>query len=405
MTHATVRGDSLGDPAGMDFCLRINQKGWTTVYRYESIVTRLRPPSATPDKIGTGSIIDEARFSARWVNEVEPDFLVKPGEGIIPADKDNLRPYVQPVMCFANQNNLGEIRNCDKPGVSIVLQAHGAIENVSLCLDAILEHTDSLHELIIVHKTADATLRNYLKSIETGSRQVRLLGTSEKPKSHTAKNRAMALATQKYIALVDSDVVVTSCWLDNLIAAAEANPQAGLFAPVSNNIMGMQKLTVVNYNENTLENLATFANSLDATNHGRVFETPCVSAFCLLIKRELVTRIGGLDNTFSSTKFASDDYCIRARVAGYKSLVVPNCFVHFSTNSKPEVAENEYLDKIVEQWEIFKTKWDIPGSLAFNEPMDLNRLLRNSYDPTLHFLPLTVAKPEYETSLLVSAKE
>jgi len=50
--------------------------------------------------------------------------------------------------------------------------------------------------------------------------------------------------------------------------------------------------------------------------------------FCLALKREVYEKIGGLDEQFGLGTFEDDDYCLRARQAGYVNMVARDSFVH-----------------------------------------------------------------------------
>lgn len=42
---------------------------------------------------------------------------------------------------------------------------------------------------------------------------------------------------------------------------------------------------------------------------------------CVYINRELIDKIGGLDETFIGYGFDDDDYCLRARAAGFRTMI------------------------------------------------------------------------------------
>ena len=190
--------------------------------------------------------------------------------------------------------------------------------------------------------------------------------------------------------------------MDVLTATAEAHPRAGLVGPVTNRISGIQHLAEVDYDEVGLRGLKSFAAQVAENNGGRVDKAMRLSGFCLLIKRELLARIGGLDEKFEMGNYEDNDYCLRGQLAGYDSLVARGCFVHHTDESIITREQIARLEELRGQWEIFKTKWGIPADTDLGEPMDLAALLSRGFQPHRHFQPLpesartAVSKPALE---------
>ena len=61
---------------------------------------------------------------------------------------------------------------------------------------------------------------------------------------------------------------------------------------------------------------------------GEWFTVPKLSGFCLLMKRAVYDKIGGLDERFGLGFFDDDDLAERARRAGFELAVAHDLFVH-----------------------------------------------------------------------------
>ena len=55
--------------------------------------------------------------------------------------------------------------------------------------------------------------------------------------------------------------------------------------------------------------------------------------FCVIIRRALWEMLGGLDEVYKVGTYEDDDFCLRARMAGWSMAVVPGVFV-FNGESK-----------------------------------------------------------------------
>jgi hypothetical protein len=70
-----------------------------------------------------------------------------------------------------------------------------------------------------------------------------------------------------------------------------------------------------------------YARRLEA-NKGRYMEMNQCFGFCMLIRRELIDKIGYLDEAFGIGGFDDTDYSMRAHKAGYRSVCVHSSYVY-----------------------------------------------------------------------------
>ena len=387
--HGQALPAGQGELAGMDLCLRLGSRGWDCVYRHESILTRL---GAAPVGSTEATDPDEQRiFNGTWLGRARGDFRIMPRQGTLPGRHKAIHPYIEPVMTFA-----GASQTADTPawgpglrGMSSVVVAVGAdMEDLGRSLPALLTHTDQLHELVLVDAGASEDGRNLVQTLCAGRANCRWLADTAQPSRAAAFNRGLAAARGKHVVLMDTATVVTPGWLETLAGVADFHPRAGLIGPVTNRLVGMQHLSHVDYDQHGLAGLNSFAAQVRDGNGGRVDKTLRLAGFCLLIKREVLARIGGLDPRFDWGNYEINDYCLRANLAGYECLVAAGCFVH--QEREPDLTEEQigHLRRLTGQWEIFKSKWGIPRDTALGTPMDLGDLMRGGFQPGRHFQEL-----------------
>ncbi len=388
-----VKAMAEAEPAGLDLSLRLGVRGWTRVYRNESIMTRLRVSEAEVplDAVSAARTAadDQTLISANWLGQVRPDFHISNDGRVSPAENGYIRPYFRPAISFpAEYYGAGvhpdQVTNQGATG-SVVVLTHNALEYTRLCADSLLAHTDPRHELIFVDNASTDGTADYLTGLAATHRQVSFIRNSENLGFAGGNNVGLAAATGRHIVLLNSDVVVTAGWLERLLAAAGKHPRAGLVGAVTNNISGLQKLSAVAYDQEDLTGLAAFAANQAAEHEERVDRILRLTGFCLLIKRELLARIGGLDEAFGVGNYEDNDYCLRAHLAGFECLIARDCFVHHFGSRSFAAARVDYVAQIHKQWDIFKQKWGIPAGTPYNAPVDLGRLLTQGFDPAAHF--------------------
>jgi GT2 family glycosyltransferase len=388
------------EPSGLDLSLRLGERGWTRIYRHESIMTRLRVSEVELQSdllvVSRTAADDQALISANWLGKVRPDFHISADGRVSPTDNGYIRPYLVPQIAFPAAHfgsRLHPDRSTAPDDVSavkasVIVLTYNALEYTRQCAASLLAHTDARHELIFVDNASDDGTVDYLAELARDHAQVKVLCNRENLGFAAGNNVGLAAATGRHVILLNSDVVVTADWAERMIRAAETHPRAGLVGAVTNNISGLQQLSDVGYDQENLLGLEAFAAAQADSYRGRIDRTLRLTGFCLLIKRELLSRVGGLAEVFGVGNYEDNDYCLRAHLAGYECLIARDCFIHHYGSRSFAAAGVDYVAQIHKQWDIFKCKWGIPASTPYNMPVDLGRLLARGFDPAAHFQPL-----------------
>jgi GT2 family glycosyltransferase len=79
-----------------------------------------------------------------------------------------------------------------------------------------------------------------------------------------------------------------------MVACAESDPAIGVVGPKSNQTTGPQRMPAIGYDPVSLKGLDPFAVQLSERHAGKSLPHWKVVGFCLLVKRQVVDRIGGL---------------------------------------------------------------------------------------------------------------
>src|SRR6266545_6447674 len=102
-------------------------------------------------------------------------------------------------------------------------------------------------------------------------------------------------------------------------------PTVGLVGPTMNGApepQGLREGPV------SLDDVNTFAARRRRAYADAGLFVPRLTGSCLLARREVLERIGGLDERFATGLFADDDWCFRAREAGWRSLLARDLYLH-----------------------------------------------------------------------------
>jgi len=234
---------------------------------------------------------------------------------------------------------------------SIVILTRNQVEYTRMCLDSIRARTDEPYELIVVDNgSTDATV-DYLRS----QSDVKLIENPDNRGFPAGCNQGIRAAGGDQILLLNNDVIVTTGWLDRQLRAMHGQHRIGLVGPCSNRVSGLQAVPA-DYAD--LASLDGFAWQW-GKRHDRVVEdTDRLVGFCLLFRRGLIAEIGLLDEQFGLGNFEDDDFCRRARQAGFRAVIARDAFIHHF-GSVTHRAENVDLAALLERnSQLFREKWE-----------------------------------------------
>ena len=131
----------------------------------------------------------------------------------------------------------------------------------------------------------------------------------------------------------------------------------GLVGPMSNYAAPPQLVEGALYQD--LHEMPAFARRWRDEHRGQWFTVPKLSGFCLLMKRAVYDKIGGLDERFGMGFFDDDDLAERARRAGFELAVAHDLFVHHfgsRTFAGNGIDAERLLDENAER---FAAKWGL----------------------------------------------
>jgi GT2 family glycosyltransferase len=203
---------------------------------------------------------------------------------------------------------------------SIIIPCHNALDYTKQCLESLQRWTDFPHDLIVIDNGSQDGTWNYLKSLKRRWRgaPLVLIRNSSNFGFPKAVNQGMRVARGEFLVWLNTDVIVTPHWLRRLAGCASRDSHIGAVGPQTN----MPGATLGNS-----EFLPAFSEALALKHHGLTKTLPLLFGFCFLVKREVVLKIGALDERFGLGCQEDFDYCVRINQAGYETVLVREVFV------------------------------------------------------------------------------
>lgn len=227
------------------------------------------------------------------------------------------------------------------PKFSIIIPIYGQEEMTRQCLEKIAAYTSDF-EIIAVVNGGDF-------SMDLAGKIIRNKENLGFPK---AVNQGIKAATGDIIIVLNNDVFVTPFWADHLAAHLQ---KVDLVGPMTNNISGPQKLEDKKFFDE--QERIDYAKKINSKNLGKLSPTHRLVFFCVAFKKEVIERVGLLDEQFTPGNFEDDDFCLRAVEAGFKLAYAEDVFVQH-LGSVTHKSLNIDRKKLINTNRIkFETKW------------------------------------------------
>lgn len=371
----------------VDLCLKVGELGWNVVYRGESVVYHYESQSG-PERFA--QVEDNIRLlNETWSGKARPDCVQVAEDRLVSTPESRIRPYAAPRLLYHDRPRAGRGDGpAREPRVSVIVVTWNALEHTQRCVESLLRHTDARHELIFVDNGSTDGTVDWLEDLARREPRARVIINGANLGFAGGNNVGLAAAGGDFMLLLNSDTVVTPGWLERLLRPALADERVGLVGPVTNNITGVQRLAEVGYDTRTLAGLDAFAAAHAARHEGRADQAVWIVGFCLLIRREVVERLGGLDEIFGQGNYEDTDYCLRALMSGYRCMVAQDCFIHHVGSASFDAAGVDYAAQIAGKYEIFRRKWQVDESKPGADKFNLAGMIAAGLIAPLQFRPL-----------------
>jgi len=231
--------------------------------------------------------------------------------------------------------------NCD-----IIIPVWNQLDVTRDCIDSVLKHTDYPYRFIIIDNGSEKETEGYLKGLKDISiADIILIRNDRNLGFVKAVNQGIKASDARYLCILNNDTIVTGGWLGEMVRIIETNPAIGLLNPSSNTSGQFSKDQSIN----------DYAASLRRFS-GQIQELYTCRGFCMLLKREVIERLGSLDEIYHLGYFDDTDYCKRAQLSGYRTARAKAAYVYHKENTSFKgLEENKALFENNEK--IFFSRW------------------------------------------------
>lgn len=230
------------------------------------------------------------------------------------------------------------MKKCD-----IIIPVWNELESTEECIARLKKYTHSPYRLIVIDNGSEDKTFKYLKSLKNDFRDYLLIRNEENLGFVKAVNQGIKNIQNPYVCLLNNDAYVTDNWFTELMEGAESGPKNIGIANPSSNVFGV--------------------TSSDGERY-ELEELDYCKGFCMLIKSEVIEKIGFFDEIYGMGYFEEKDFSRKAKDLGYISIRVKSSFVYHRDKVSFDKISNR--DSIFENNEkIYNKRWGNPINIAF----------------------------------------
>jgi GT2 family glycosyltransferase len=208
------------------------------------------------------------------------------------------------------------------PRYSIIVVNFNGGTLIMKCLESVFQHTSDFELILVDNDSTDQSAQEAIRRFP----QITLLENDRNMGFAAANNVGIRRSRASWIVLLNPDTIVTSNWLVDLEKCA-TSPGIGIVGP---KLMRLDRRTIDSaglvFNFRTGLSYDRGSGETDMGQFDAVEVVPCLSFATAIIKREVIQMIGLLDEKMV-LYFDDIDYCVRARIAGWKALYCPDSVV------------------------------------------------------------------------------
>lgn len=265
------------------------------------------------------------------------------------------KKYHKPQFSFASfKNKLNKKNKLLKleQSIFIIVPVYNGIHFLDELFSSILKNTFVKYKLIIINdKSSDEKVLPLLESWVKKIPEAILINNQQNLGFTRSVNKGMKLV-KNHCVILNQDTVVPPGWLERLIYPIQKNKKVASVTPFSNaaTICSFPKMPEDNdlIEGFSVDEIDSFFQKYALSEN--YFEIPTGIGFCMAINFRTLNKIGGLNEELFPRGYGEEnDWCMRAKQAGFINVHATNLFVyHKHGGSFDSKEKRELVDRAME---------------------------------------------------------
>jgi GT2 family glycosyltransferase len=243
----------------------------------------------------------------------------------------------------------------EKPLISILIPFKDKPELLATCVNSILKKGQypNIEIIGISNNSNEKETFKLMKTLSDDDDRIRFIEHNIPFNFSTLNNKAATLAKGKHLVLLNNDIeIISEDWLKEMLYFSEQKDVGAVGARLYYANDTVQHAGIV-LGISGIANHAFW--QYPRTSHGYENRLICpqeylaVTAACLMVKKELYQKMGGLNETDLAVAYNDVDFCLRLNQAGFHNIYCPHAeayhYESISRGADNTIEKNERLAK------------------------------------------------------------
>lgn len=221
----------------------------------------------------------------------------------------------------------------------VIIPVYDDFDSLKHCLTSVIvnqTHCKIQYDIVVINDASPSPeICHYLQAL-LDKNKIILLNNENNLGFIKTINKALDYTQKNDVVLLNSDTQVFQDWFDRLYHTAYANKKIASVTPFSNNAQLVSFPKIITDNTLTDPKEALLIDQACAiANKQQFIEIPTGIGFCLFLKRDVLNKVGKLDDQALIRGYGEDiDLCLRIKKAGYLNVCATDVFVaHYGNKS------------------------------------------------------------------------
>ena len=221
--------------------------------------------------------------------------------------------------------------------IDVIIPVYNALDDVKKCLSSVKASCEFFPlKIILVNDGSDEKTSTYLRQFASKYNFVYLIEHAANKGYTKAVNAGLRFSEANYLVTLNSDTIVPHQWISLLLECMDNDPLTGIVGPLSN-AASWQNFPLL-FDENgkfAVNDLPEFFDLESLNRFLEIYglkqfpEVPFVNGFCFMIKREVIDKIGYMDEEAFPVGYGEEnDFCLRALRSSFKLAIADNVYVY-----------------------------------------------------------------------------
>lgn len=290
--------------------------------------------------------------------------------------KDNNKNLIIEAM-----DNLKRNFNVDVNNYSIIILTYNQLDYTKVCIDSIKKYNGKENcEIVITDNNSTDGTVEWIKQ----QQGIKYILNEENKGFPAGCNQGIEIAEKNNdIFLLNNDTVIMPNSIFNLRMGLYSDEKIGATGAVSNSISYYQQISE-SYED--FDEYMKFAVNNNITNEASYEERIKIVGFAMIIKRNVLDKVGLLDERFTPGNFEDDDISFRILMEGYKLLLCRDSYIHHFGSVSFKEDSKKYGELLKTNSNKFKEKWGFVSEYSTAIRTDMVELMHKHRNEPINVL-------------------